>query len=61
MRDEAEHLLPRGTFALGALTYHLGAAMRLDAGVRAGLTHESPPLGVFAGMTTAVADLYGRH
>lgn len=56
-----ETMDPRGTFALGALTYHLRAGVRLDAGVRAGLTHESPRLGVFAGMTTAVADLYGRR
>lgn len=50
---------PRGTFALGAATYHTSDWVRLDVGVRAGLTPGSPRTNVFAGLTTGVA-LRGR-
>lgn len=52
---------PRGVFALGALTYKVSRRLQLDAGVRFGLNASAPRVGVFAGVTVAVADLYKRH
>jgi len=49
---------PRGVFALGALTYKVSRRLQLDVGVRFGLNPSAPRVGVFAGVTVAVADLY---
>jgi len=47
-------------YALGALTYKVNRRFRLDSGMRFGLTDDSPRVGVFAGITVGVADLYRR-
>ncbi|HEX8920460.1 MAG TPA: transporter [Pyrinomonadaceae bacterium] len=51
---------PKGLYALGALTYKVNRRFRLDSGMRFGLTDDSPRVGVFAGITVGVADLYRR-
>ena len=48
-------------FALGALTYKVSRRLQLDAGVRFGLNQSAPRVGVFAGVTVGVADLYKRN
>jgi Putative MetA-pathway of phenol degradation len=49
---------PRGIFALGALTYKVSKRIRFDGGVRFGLNPEAPRVGVFAGVTVGVANLF---
>ena len=49
---------PGGLFALGALTYQANSKLVFDGGIRFGLTHDAPNVGVFAGITVGVADLY---
>ena len=57
-RNDAQ---PGTMFLLGALTFQVNHRLVLDAGLRAGLTHEAPRLGFFTGMTVGIADLYHRH
>lgn len=52
---------PGALFLLGALTYQVNRRLVLDGGARAGLTNDTPAVGVFAGLTVGVADLYRRH
>ncbi len=49
---------PRGAYALGAVTYKVNRRLIFDAGMRFGLNPDAPRLGVFAGVTVGVADLY---
>jgi Putative MetA-pathway of phenol degradation len=49
-----------GLYALGALTYKVNRRLVLDSGMRFGLTHDAPRVGVFAGMTVGVADFYRK-
>ncbi|HEX8493974.1 MAG TPA: transporter [Pyrinomonadaceae bacterium] len=49
---------PRGLYALGALTYKANRRLVFDAGLRFGLNSDAPRVGVFAGLTVGVADLY---
>jgi hypothetical protein len=51
---------PVGLYALGALTYKVNRRLVLDSGMRFGLTHDAPRIGVFAGMTVGVADFYRK-
>jgi Putative MetA-pathway of phenol degradation len=51
---------PRGIFALGALTYKVSKRIRFDGGVRFGLNPEAPRVGVFAGVTIGVANIFGK-
>jgi Putative MetA-pathway of phenol degradation len=51
---------PKGLYALGAITYKVNRRFRLDGGVRFGLTEDSPRVGVFAGITVGVAELYRK-
>ncbi|HVF56982.1 MAG TPA: transporter [Pyrinomonadaceae bacterium] len=51
---------PRGLFALGAFTYKVNRRLTFDAGLRFGLNPEAPRVGVFAGFTIGVADLYKK-
>lgn len=55
-----DDVLPVGVYALGALTYKANRRLVFDAGMRFGLTQDAPRVGVFAGMTVGVADLYRR-
>lgn len=55
--DDAQ---PRGLFALGALTYKAGPRLQLDAGLRFGLNPEAPRVGLFAGLTVGLGNLYGK-
>jgi hypothetical protein len=55
-----DDIQPKGLYALGALTYKVNRRFRLDSGVRFGLTEDSPRVGVFAGMTIGVAELYQK-
>jgi hypothetical protein len=45
---------PKGTYALGAVTYQINKRLRFDTGVRFGLTSASPRTGFFAGFTSGV-------
>ncbi|HEV7374446.1 MAG TPA: transporter [Pyrinomonadaceae bacterium] len=51
---------PIGLYALGALTYKVNRRLVLDSGMRFGLTHDAPRVGVFAGMTIGLADFYRK-
>lgn len=55
-----DDVLPRGIFALGALTYKFSERVQFDAGMRFGLNKEAPRAGVFAGITVGVADLFKK-
>jgi Putative MetA-pathway of phenol degradation len=57
-KDDAQ---PVGLFALGALAYKVNRRLVLDSGMRFGLTHDAPRVGVFAGLTVGVADLYRKR
>ncbi|HEY0407123.1 MAG TPA: transporter [Pyrinomonadaceae bacterium] len=52
--------LPPGLYALGALTYKANRRVVFDTGLRFGLNHDAPRVGVFAGLTIGVADFYRR-
>jgi hypothetical protein len=52
--------LPRGVFALGAVTYQFNKRAQFDAGMRFGLNRQAPRVGVFAGFTFGVADFFKR-
>jgi hypothetical protein len=52
--------LPPGVYALGALTYKANRRLVFDTGLRFGLNDDAPRVGVFAGLTVGVADLYRR-
>jgi hypothetical protein len=53
---------PRGSFALGAISYQATWRIILDAGMRVGLTADTPRFGVFAGITIGIADFRrSRH
>jgi hypothetical protein len=52
---------PKGLYALGAMTYKVNRRFTLDSGMRFGLTEASPRVGVFAGVTVGVADLYRKN
>ena len=51
---------PKGLFALGAMTYKVSRRFRLDAGMRFGLNPEVPHVGIFAGLTVGLGDLYRK-
>lgn len=51
---------PRGLYALGALTYKANRRLIFDAGLRFGLNEDAPRVGVLAGLTVGVADLYRK-
>jgi hypothetical protein len=51
---------PKGLFALGALTYKVNRRLIFDAGMRFGLNADAPRVGVFAGVSVGVADLYKK-
>jgi len=54
-RNDAQ---PGAVFALAAVTYQVNRRLVLDSGLRFGLTHDATPIGVFAGLTVGIADLY---
>jgi hypothetical protein len=43
--------VPKGTYALGALTYRLSPRARLDAGLRIGVSSDAPEISVVAGLS----------
>lgn len=49
--QSVDDVLPRGTYALGALTYKFNKRLRVDTGMRFGLDREAPRFGIFAGFT----------
>ncbi len=55
-----DDVLPRGIFALGAVTYKFNNRVQFDAGMRFGLNKEAPRVGVFAGITVGVADFFKK-
>ncbi len=55
-----DDVLPRGVFALGAATYKFNKHVQFDAGMRFGLNRQAPRVGVFAGITVGVADLFKK-
>ncbi len=58
--QSSDDVQPRGIFALGALTYKVNRRFQFDAGMRFGLNPEAPRIGVFAGFTVGVADLFKK-
>ncbi|MDQ3253968.1 MAG: transporter [Acidobacteriota bacterium] len=48
----------RGIYTLAALTYKANQRLQFDAGLRAGFGSDAPRLGIFAGLTVGIADLY---
>lgn len=48
-------------FALGVATYQVGKRVSFDGGVRFGLTKDTPRVGLVAGITVGVADLYKKR
>jgi len=48
-------------FVLGAVTYQVNRRLVLDSGLRFSLTHDAPSVGLFAGLTVGIADLYKHH
>jgi hypothetical protein len=57
-RNDAQ---PGALFTLGVATYQVNRRLVLDCGMRFGLTSEAPRIGVVAGLTVGVAQLYRRH
>ena len=47
-------------FGLGVVTYQLNKRMVFDSGVRFGLTSDAPRVGIVAGITVGIADLYKK-
>ncbi|MGH9944620.1 MAG: transporter [Pyrinomonadaceae bacterium] len=52
---------PRGLYVLGALTYKVNRRLRLDFGARPGFGRNAPRIGLFAGLTVGIADLYRKR
>jgi hypothetical protein len=52
---------PGAMFGLGVVTYQVNRRAVLDSGVRFGLTPFAPRVGVVAGITLGIANLYKRH
>jgi hypothetical protein len=53
---------PGALFVLAAVAYQVNRRLVIDGGVRAGLSPDAPRVGVFAGMTVGIANLYHhRH
>lgn len=52
---------PRGIYLLGALIYKANERLYFDVGVRPGFGRAAPRVGVFAGVTVGVGDLYKRR
>jgi len=52
---------PGAMLGLGVVTYQINRRLVFDSGVRFGLTSQAPRVGVVAGITVGVADLYKRH
>ena len=48
-------------YGLGVVTYQLSKRVVLDSGVRFGLTKDTPHVGIVAGMTVGIANLYKHH
>lgn len=48
-------------FGLGVVTYQLNRRIVFDSGLRFGLTSEAPRVGVVAGITIGIANLYKKH
>ena len=51
---------PRGIYLLEALTYKINKRLRFDIGARPGFGRDAPKIGIFAGFTVGVADLYRK-
>ena len=52
---------PGGMLGLGVVTYQINRRLVLDGGLRCGLTHDAPRVGIVAGLTVGVADFYKRR
>jgi hypothetical protein len=52
---------PGAMFLLAAVAYQVNRRLVLDGGMRSGLTPDAPRIGVFAGMTVGLANLYHRR
>ena len=57
-RNDAQ---PGAVMGLGVVTYQVNRRLVLDGGMRFGLTHDAPRVGVVAGLTIGVADFYHRR
>lgn len=48
-------------FGLSGATYQVNKRLVFDAGIRTGLTRATPHVGIVAGMSVGIADLYKKH
>ncbi len=55
-----EESQPRGVYLLGALVYKVSKRLYFDIGLRPGFGRDAPKIGVFAGLTVGVANLYRK-
>jgi hypothetical protein len=51
---------PKGAYGLGAVTYKINKRLRVDTGMRFGLTPASPRFGFFAGLTTGIGKPFNK-
>ncbi len=51
---------PRGIYLLSALIYKVNKRLHFDIGVRPGFGRDAPKIGLFAGLTAGVANLYRK-
>jgi len=52
---------PGVMYGLGVVTYQLNRRMVFDSGLRFGLKPDAPRVGVVAGITLGIANLYKKH
>ena len=54
-------MLPGGVLGIGVVTYQISRRFVLDGGLRWGLTHNAPRVGIVAGLTVGVSDFYKKR
>src|SRR5262245_25823314 len=54
-------LQPGAIFGLGVATYQVNERLVFDSGIRFGLNHNAPRVGVVAGFTVGISNLYGKN
>ncbi|MEO7672824.1 MAG: transporter [Pyrinomonadaceae bacterium] len=55
-----DDVLPKGIFALGAVTYKVNKRVQFDTGLRFGLNPNAPRIGVFAGFTVGIGNPFKK-
>src|SRR5262245_11787493 len=52
---------PGALFGLGVATYQVNERLVFDSGIRFGLTHDAPRVGMVAGLTVGISNLYRKN